>query len=266
MAARTKKKTARKTTKKSTIKTVAEMGIAQGQKSPLTTLLVILVVFLSAFSIYLFQKVRNIERLTAGGTPDIQQPQRPTELKVRKPEKTEHWRGDQNARYVWVEYSDYECPFCKKIHPDMLKLMDENKDKVAWVYRHYPLSFHPNAQKEAEATECATEQGGNDAFWKYTDKVFERTTSNGTGFALTNLGPLAAELSLDQSKFQLCLDSGKYTKKVQDQFKEGSASGVQATPTGVIYDLKTGKTLVVEGAMPFENLKQSLTDFLTKSK
>lgn len=233
--------------------------------NPLTKLLFVLVIFLAAFSIFLFQKVNTLEKNSLGGT-QVQPPARPTELKIKKPAKSEHWRGDNDVRYVWVDYSDLECPFCKKSHPDLIRLMEEYKGKVAWVYRHYPLSFHQNAQKEAEATECAADQGGNDAFWSYIDKIFERTTSNGTGFAIDKLTPLALELGLDQEKFQQCLDSSKYEKKVKDQFAEGTNAGVQATPTGVVYDLKTGKNLLIEGALPYEELKKQLDGFLSKNK
>ena len=125
--------------------------------------------------------------------------------------KEDHVRGDKNAELTWIEYSDFECPFCKRFHPSMLQMMDEYKGQVKWVYRHFPLSFHANAQKEAEASECAAELGGNDAFWKYTDAIFERTAANGTGFALDALVPLAKELGLSESKFKNCLDSGKYS-------------------------------------------------------
>lgn len=241
----------------------------QYQQSPLTGLLFFVVILLLGFSIYLSQQISSLKEVARQGgsanQPNARQ-ERPTSIKIKKPSTAEHWRGSKNARYVWVEYSDLECPFCKKIHPDMVKLMEENKDKVAWVYRHYPLSFHQNAQKEGEAAECAAAYGGNDAFWSYIDKIYERTTSNGTGFAVDSLGPLAAELGIDQGKFQDCLDKGTYEKKVKDEFKEGSTAGVQATPTGVIYDMKTGKTTLIEGALPYASLKEALDGFIAKNK
>ncbi len=240
-------------------------------RSQPSNLLILLLIGVSFLAGYLFFKVQSLEKGQAAGTTQpgsqqAQQPQRPTELKIKKPDTNEHWRGDANARYVWVEYSDYECPFCKTIHPNMVKLMSENSGKTAWVYRHYPLPFHQNAQKEAEASECIADQGGNDGFWKFTDAIFDKTTSNGTGFALTGLGPLAAELGYDQAKFQDCLDSNKYEKKVKDQLNEGSKAGVQATPTGVVYDIKTGKTLLVEGAIPYDQLKSQLETFMSQNK
>ncbi|MBI2051623.1 DsbA family protein [Candidatus Roizmanbacteria bacterium] len=260
----------RKKSPRSRVERVVEyIAPPQPPQSKTPTLLVILLIVISFFTGYLFFKVRSLEQTTGlGGVPPPlrQAPVSPTELKIKKPETSEHWRGDKNVRYVWVEYSDLECPFCKKVHPDMQKLLQEYKGRIAWVYRHFPLGFHQNAQKEGEATECAAELGGNDAFWKYTDMLFERTTSNGTGFALDKLVPLAGELGLNQTAFKQCLDSGKYEKKVKDDVQEGSRAGVGATPTGVIFDLQTGKTQVVEGAVPYEQLKQAVDDFLTKNK
>lgn len=85
----------------------------------------------------------------------------------------DHFYGNENARIVLVEYSDFECPFCTRFHPTAKKAVDEFADSVALVYRHFPLSFHPNAQQAAEASECVAKEGGNEAFWSYADSLFE---------------------------------------------------------------------------------------------
>jgi len=173
--------------------------------------------------------------------------------------KTDHIRGDlQKAQVAVIEYSDMECPFCKRVHPTYQQIMQTYGDKVVWVYRHFPLSFHANAAKEAEASDCAAELGGNDAFWKYTDKIFEKTTSGGTGIALDQLAPLAKEVGLNASKFQSCLDSGKYTQHVQDDMNGGSSAGVSGTPGNIVLNLKTQKSQEVSGAQPFENFKSAI--------
>ncbi|MCL4419219.1 DsbA family protein, partial [Patescibacteria group bacterium] len=166
----------------------------------------------------------------------------------------DHILGNKNADVVLVEYSDFECPFCKRFHSTMQQVVKEYGNKVAWVYRQYPLGFHANAQKEAEATECAVEQGGNEAFWKYSDKIMERTTSNGTGFALDKLVPLATELGLDSNKFKQCLDSGKYAQHVKDDMAGGQKAGIQGTPGTVIIG-KNGKKEFIGGALPIEQIK-----------
>ena len=228
-------------------------------------LLVILLIVLSFFSGYLFFKLKSVEQAGAPAGQPVA-PQRAADVKAARPDLvTEHLRGSKDSRYVWIEYSDLECPFCKSIHPNLVKLLQGYEGKVAWVYRHYPLSFHTNAQKEAEASECVAEQGGSDAFWKFTDAIYERTTSNGTGFALEKLAPLAAEQGLDTTKFKDCLDSNKYAQKVKDQLAQGSKEGVQATPTSVIFDMKTGKTTTIEGAVPFEQLKQALDQAIAQN-
>ncbi len=175
--------------------------------------------------------------------------------------KTDHIRGDKNAKVFVIEYSDFECPFCKRHHPVMQQLMADYGGKVAWVYRQYPLNFHQNAEKEAEASECANELGGNDAFWKYTDKIFERTTSNGTGFALDALVPLAKEIGLNEAKFKSCLDGGKYAQHVQQDETEGQAAGVSGTPGNLVWT-KDGKSQLVEGAVPLSALKSVIDPLL----
>lgn len=182
---------------------------------------------------------------------------------VKKPEVTDkdYYRGNKNAKVVLVEYSDLECPFCKSFHPTMQQVIKDYGNKVKWVYRHFPLAFHANAQKEAEAAECAGKLGGNDAFWKYTDAIFERTTSNGTGFALDKLTPLAKELGLNESSFKQCLDSGEMTKKVTDQMAKGSEEGVTGTPGTIVVDSK-GEAQLIPGALPYDQVKTYIDNAL----
>lgn len=103
-----------------------------------------------------------------------------TDTPVAKPElanlaavdDSDHYRGNRNARLVIVEYSDFECPFCEQFHPSMEQVMQDYNGEVAWVYRNYPLSFHPFAQKAAEAAECVAKLSDNDTYWEYADSLF----------------------------------------------------------------------------------------------
>ncbi|MFA5827709.1 MAG: thioredoxin domain-containing protein, partial [Candidatus Paceibacterota bacterium] len=131
---------------------------------------------------------------------------------VRAISATDHIRGDINAPIKIVEYSDTECPFCKRFHVTMQQVMNEygKNGKVAWVYRHSPIdSLHPKARKEAEATECANELGGNDKFWEYIDRVYEITPAN-NGLDPLELPKIATYVGLNVTDFNTCLDSGKY--------------------------------------------------------
>lgn len=177
---------------------------------------------------------------------------------VAKVTDRDHSRGPADAQITLIEYSDFECPFCKKFHATMKEVFDAYPGKIKWVYRHYPLSFHANAGKEAEAAECAYELGGHEKFWQYSDKIYERTTSNGTGFALADLPKLAAELGLNKSAFETCLNSGKYASYVAKSLQEGQTAGVQGTPGTIIISSK-GESRLVKGALPL-NMMKDLVD------
>lgn len=170
---------------------------------------------------------------------------------------SDHIRGDKNAPLTLIVYSDYECPFCKSFHPTTQQILSQYAGKVKLAFRHYPLSFHANAQKQAEAGECIAELGGNEAFWNYTDKIFERTTSNGYGFALDKLPALAAEVGVNQAKFKTCLDSGKFAQAVQDSENAAAAAGVQGTPGSFLIG-KNGSAQLISGAVPLEQFKAAI--------
>ncbi|MEI6494824.1 MAG: thioredoxin domain-containing protein, partial [bacterium] len=148
----------------------------------------------------------------------------------------DHIRGSISAPIKVVEFSDIECPFCKTFHNTMLTIDKEYvaTGKIAWVFRQFPLvQLHSKAPKEAEATECAAELGGNDKFWQYLDKLFATTPSNDK-IDLAVLPKIAKDLGLDTKSFEACLASGKYTAKVAESVAEANAAGGQGTPFPVI--------------------------------
>ena len=161
----------------------------------------------------------------------------------------DHIRGNADAKVVLIEYSDFECPFCSRHHPNMLKLMEEFPDDVAWVYRHFPLSFHPEAFPAAVASECASEQG---KFWEYADALFENQDDLDEDYYPT----LAAELGLNTTTFQSCVDSGKYDDLIEASTSAGGAAGVNGTPATFV----NGE--LISGAVPYETLKGIVEDAL----
>lgn len=175
----------------------------------------------------------------------------------------DHIYGNLDAPISLIEYSDFECPYCKTFHQTVKKVIEAYDDQVNWVYRHYPLQFHnPGAQKQAEASECAAELGGNDAFWTYADLIYERTTSNGNGFPLEQLRPLAEEIGLDGQQFQECLDSGKYAERVQNDLAGATSSGISGTPGTILVHHASGEVKLMTGAQPFEAFKAELDRML----
>ena len=183
-------------------------------------------------------------------------------LEQMKPITAEdHIRGDINAPVKIVECSDTECPFCKRFHNTMKQVVAEYGSQVAWVYRHFPLdSLHEKARKEAEATECAAELGGNEKFWAYLDRLMEVTPSN-DGLDSAELPKIAAYVGLDVTQFNTCLSSGKYVQKIEEHVQDAMATGGQGTPWSIVVG-KDGKKYPLSGAQPYGTVKQLIDDAL----
>jgi protein-disulfide isomerase len=176
-------------------------------------------------------------------------PAAPTAKEVKPVDlKRDHIRGNRKANIALIEYSDYECPFCGRHHPTAQALIDANDD-VMWVYRHFPLGFHQNATALAEASECAWEQGGDDAFWKFTDMIFEKGAD---ASKITEYGDASG---VDGAKVQDCVDAGTYAQYVKDDMAGGSAGGVSGTPGNIVLNIKTGDSRLVSGAQPLSALQ-----------
>jgi protein-disulfide isomerase len=157
-------------------------------------------------------------------------------------------RGPKDAPVAIVEYSDFQCPFCKSVLTTVNEIMARYPEKVKWVFRDYPIAtLHPTAPKAHEAARCAGEQG---KFWEYHDLLFERSPSH----SLEQLKQYARELKLEGPAFAQCLESGRSQRAVAQDIQEGTRLGVTATPTFII----NGR--VLSGAQPltvFQNLIES---------
>jgi protein-disulfide isomerase len=160
-------------------------------------------------------------------------------------------RGPTNAPVTIVEFSDFQCPYCGREYPVIERLLKEYDGKLRLVFRHYPLDFHPFAQKAAEAGACAQDQG---KFWELHDKMF----SNQAKLAVADLKGYAKSLGMDATKFDKCLDSGEKKPLVDDDLKAGTAAGVSGTPAFFI------NGIFINGAQPYEHMKQAVDRELRK--
>ena len=199
---------------------------------------------------------------SSNGTLTANVPQKQTSgdlEKMKAVSADDHIRGNPDAPVKIVEYSDMECPFCKRFHDTMKQVMDEYgaSGKVAWVYRHFPLDqLHPlKARKEATAAECANELGGNEAFWKFTDRFFELTPSNNQTDVDTVLPQIAQEIGLDKTRFASCLSSGEYDEHIEEDYQNALATGGSGTPWSIVVG-KDGKKYSLSGAQPYSSIKQ----------
>ncbi len=162
--------------------------------------------------------------------------------------------GDKNAPVTIVEWSDYECPFCARFHSDtfgQLKSQYIDTGKVKFVYRDFPLSFHPNAMPAAEAAECAGEQG---KYWEMHNLLFTQGVQGG----VTSFKQFAKQLGLNTAKFNDCVDSGKMKAEIQKDFADGQKVGIQGTPGFVV----NGQ--LISGAQPFQVFQQVIDAELAK--
>jgi len=158
--------------------------------------------------------------------------------------------GSPDAKVTIIEYSDFQCPFCARFYTGaypQIKAQYVETGKANIVFKDYPLSFHPQAQKAAEAGKCALEQG-NEKFWKLHDLIFQ----NQAQLSVDNLKLWAVQAGVNAAKFNDCLDSGRMAAAVQRDFAEGQAAGVRGTPTFIV----NGKQVV--GAQPFEAFQTAI--------
>jgi protein-disulfide isomerase len=154
--------------------------------------------------------------------------------------------GDNDAPVTIIEFSDYECPFCTRFYLNTLpQIKSEYIDtgKVKLIYRDFPLNFHANAQKAAEAAECAEEQG---KYYEMHDKLFDKGVDGG----VSSFKQYAKEIGLNIGEFDACLDSGEMANEVQKDFQDGQKAGVRGTPTFFI----NGQ--ILKGAQPFEVFRE----------
>lgn len=157
--------------------------------------------------------------------------------------------GDEKAPVTMIEFSDYECPFCKRHFDQTFGQLKEKyieTGKVKLVYRDLPLSFHdPMATKEAIAANCAREQGGDEGYFLYHDEIFERTVSNGNGLNDQDLETIAGVVGLNLSEFSICLKDKNQEAEVKKDVADAGKIGASGTPTFFIG--KSSKNGVIEG-------------------
>lgn len=181
-----------------------------------------------------------------------------TVSKIAPVEADDHVRGAKDAPITIVEYSDFQCPFCARFHPTLQQMMKDYDGKVRWVYRHFPLSFHEEAENAAEAAECAGEQG---KFWEYGDKLVENYSSLGE----EAYKKIATELGLNASQFDACRSSDKFLARVANDAKEGAAAGVTGTPGTFIFKTNakgTDAATVIKGAQSASAVKAAIEALL----
>ncbi len=238
---------------KGTRKTSFFLGLMTGIASASTLALVGLFILMFAGQNLNLNKKSNTNQAAAEANTNrvVAEPEAAPLADVPPVTADDNVKGPDNAKVTLIEYSDFQCPFCARHKGTIDEIIKEYGDKVRIVYRHFPLSFHPEAQKAAEASECAAEQG---KFWEMHDKIFAANEA-GT-MSVAKWKEIAKSLGLNTKQFNDCLDSGKYASKITEQMAAGSAAGVEGTPATFV----NGE--LVSGALPFSQFKQIIDSYL----
>ncbi|RJO65839.1 MAG: thioredoxin [Myxococcales bacterium] len=197
------------------------------------------------------------EELTKNGLTKAEAPQAP---QAEDPNKVydvqignSYVKGDKSAPITIVEFSEFQCPFCKRVGPTLEQIMNDYKGKVKIAFKHAPLPFHQDAQLASEAALAAGEQG---KFWEMHDKLF----ANQQALKRENLEAYAKEIGLNMDKFKKALDSGAFKAQIDEDKKAAEAAGARGTPTFFV----NGRKIV--GAQPVENFKKLIDEELAKKK
>jgi protein-disulfide isomerase len=185
-------------------------------------------------------------------SPEAAEPS-PTAVSVQVSADDDPGIGPESAPVLIVEFSDFQCGYCARFANETLdQILDTYGNRIRLVFRDFPLiSIHPNAQKAAEATQCAHEQ---DKYWEYHDLLFQ----NQQALDVDNLKEYAQRLGLDTAAFNECLDSGRYATEVQSDLADGQSYGVRGTPTFFI----NGR--VLRGAQPFSAFQTMIEEALAE--
>lgn len=163
--------------------------------------------------------------------------------------------GPKDAKVKVVEFSDFQCPFCKSFHASVRKMLGEYQGKILYVYKHFPLNFHLQAESAALAAECANEQG---KFVAYGDKLFETQSEWQNTKDTQKFKTYALQLGLSSGQFNKCLDDKKYQSKIERGKSEGASFGVSGTPATFV----NGQ--FKNGAIGYDELKKTIDEELAK--
>lgn len=190
--------------------------------------------------------------------------QKTAEIDVAPVTEKDHIFGNPNAPILIVEYSDFDCPFCKNFHETMERIMETygSTGKVAWVYRHFPIQkLHPNSPKVSAASECVASLGGNDAFWKFASVIVsDRGTNEPTN--ITKLTEYAKGAGVDGSKFDACVTAGTFNDKIKDDITLAMKAGAKGTPYSVM--IVGDQQGVIDGAQPYDVVKQMIDTMIAQ--
>lgn len=205
-----------------------------------------------------------------GGTPQAAAPTNPTDTTAVTSLDDDPVLGDRKkATVAIVEYSDYECPFCKKFHADTFDALVKSyvdTGKAVISFRDFPLSFHdPNATLEAATAECVRKEKGDVAYFAFSKTVYENTQANGKGLAVGELDKLISKVGANPKTVAACAATDAVKQEIAKDIADGGKAGISGTPSFVIGKLSADGTVTGErvvGAQSIDGFKATIEKYL----
>ncbi len=193
-----------------------------------------------------------------------EQPERPTSTTISMEELADDdaFIGDENAPVTIVEFSDYQCPFCRSFYNGAYSEIKEkyvDTGQVKLVFRDFPLSFHQDAYPAALAAECVRDQAGDGAYFEFHDAIFESQSGGSTvPIPEETMRSIATDLGVDMGEYDECYNDEKFRDEIYDDLAEGQEAGITGTPGFII------NGTIVSGAQPFSAFEQVIEAELAK--
>jgi len=234
------------------------MGKKESTKQTVQILLVIFAFLLIGGAIFWIGKKSDKPTPSSNDQPaaTISTADKASILKIKSDDDIQ---GSASAPVTIIEYADFQCPYCIQFDTTMQQVMAAYPTGVRWVYRHFPLEFHQNAQISAMAVEAAGNQG---KFWEYADLLISKSQADGTGLNTSDLTGYAQSLGLDMTKFSADQNNSSLSDKISSDESDAKKLGIQGTPTSYLIDGK-GNISDIAGALSFSDMKAKIDPLLT---
>jgi len=207
-----------------------------------------------------FSKQISDNPVTAENPTTAQAPEKSLD---KTPELTDkdHILGAKNPKVTLIEYSDFSCGYCARVHPTLKQLVADYPNEVAWVYRHFLLSPSGPSRTIAETSECLAANNGNEAFWNFVNGYFEKLSTDSTMMNQDSLMSFVESLGYNKAEIEKCVTNKEFTQDIEDDIAGGKAIGIGGTPNIIIMS-QDGEYELIPGAAPYEDFVEKIEKFL----
>lgn len=229
-------------------------------------LVIIIAVFIFGFSFGSMWKNKQLTQRDATKTKELVTDStmlrsQQTPEKVSPVSKTDHFYGASDPKVTIIEYSDFGCPYSGSVHPTLKRLVKTYPNEVAWVYRHYLLGGTSSLTGVgAQVSECLATNNGNDIFWQFVNKVYEKAEANDSVVDEAGFYAIASSLGVAETGLKSCVESGLSTDIIEAHALGAKDVGIGGTPALVIVS-SNGEFEFMAGAVPFESLENAVKKY-----